>query len=142
MGNPQGANPLSGSAVVMVGVGATVLTAGAGAEAGAAVMADVAEAERVANTIAKTQGQLGKMLDWASKNSQSLENVEKEAEQLSKITQRVVDSMRKNGMDREILETASKKFGDSLGQGQKLVNKLLENRKEMIDKILNLWPKD
>jgi RHS repeat-associated protein len=142
MGNPQGTNPLAGSAVVMVGVGATVLTAGAGAEAGAAVLADVAEAERVADAIAKTQGQLGKMLNWASKDSQSLENVEKEAEQLSKITQRVVDAMRKNGMDREILERASNKFADSLGQGQKLVNKLLENRKAMIDKILDLWPKD
>jgi hypothetical protein len=75
MGNPQGTNPLSGSAVVMVGAGATVLTAGVGAVVVADAAGTTAAEQITANGIRAINKSLGGTTELTGKAETVISNM-------------------------------------------------------------------
>lgn len=89
--------------------------------------------------MAKTPSDYGKIIGWGTSNNDA--GVKKTTTLTKKLTKKHVEKMIADGLDKKFVVKNLQQYKDAIKKGgKKLDNKQLLPRKELMEKILKLWP--
>ena len=89
--------------------------------------------------MAKSASDYGKIIGWGTSNNDS--GVKQTTTLAKKLTKKDVENMIAAGLDKKFVVKNLQQYKDAIKkEGKKLDNKQLLPRKELMEKILKLWP--